>query len=101
MREPGAAAALGAGLGFVLTGFLLPRAPIPASLIVACMVLLSAGGLVYGVVLSALDEHDDESPSQDVEEPVIHDAPPPVPESSTEGLGAGDLYPVSEESRAT
>jgi hypothetical protein len=51
LREPGAAAALGAGLGFVLTGLLLPRAPIPASLLVGCLVLLSAGGLVYGVVL--------------------------------------------------
>jgi hypothetical protein len=51
LREPGAAAALGAGLGFVLTGLLLPRVPIPASLLVGCLVLLSAGGLVYGVVL--------------------------------------------------
>ena len=51
LREPGAAAALGAGLGFVLTGLLLPKAPIPASLLVGCLVLLSAGGLVYGVVL--------------------------------------------------
>jgi hypothetical protein len=51
LREPGAAAALGAGLGFVLTGLLLPRAPIPASLLVGCLVLLSAGGLVYGIVL--------------------------------------------------
>ena len=51
LREPGAAAALGAGLGFVLTGLLLPRAPIPASLLLGCLVLLSAGGLVYGVVL--------------------------------------------------
>ena len=53
MREPGAAAALGAGLGFVFTGLLLPRAPIPASLIVACLVLLSGAGLVYGTVLGA------------------------------------------------
>ena len=49
--EPGASAALGAGLGFVLTGLLLPRAPIPASLLVGCLVLLSAAGMVYGVVL--------------------------------------------------
>ena len=53
MREPGSAAALGAGLGFVFTGLLLPRAPIPASLIVACLVLLSGAGLVYGTVLGA------------------------------------------------
>jgi len=51
LQEPGAAAALGAGLGFVLTGLFLPRAPIPASLLVGCLVLLSAGGLIYGVVL--------------------------------------------------
>jgi len=53
LREPGAAAALGAGLGFVLTGLMLPRAPIPASLLVACLVLLSAGGMVYGIVLGS------------------------------------------------
>ena len=49
---PGPAAALGAALGFVITGLLLPRAPIPASLLVACLVLLSAGGMIYGAVLS-------------------------------------------------
>ncbi|MSR21309.1 MAG: hypothetical protein EXR91_10105 [Gemmatimonadetes bacterium] len=48
---PGAAAALGAGLGFVITGALLPRAPIPASLLVGCLVLLSASGMIYGVML--------------------------------------------------
>ena len=52
LREPGSAAALGAALGFVLTGLLLPRVPIPASLLVGCLVLVSAGGLVYGVVLA-------------------------------------------------
>jgi hypothetical protein len=57
MREPGASAALGASLGFVLTGLLLPRVPIPASLLVGCLVLLSAGGLVYGVVLGAQGAH--------------------------------------------
>lgn len=51
LREPGASAALGAGLGFVLTGLLLPRVPLPASLLVGCLVLLSAGGMVYGSVL--------------------------------------------------
>ena len=53
LRGPGAAAALGAAAGFVLTGVLLPRAPIPASLLVACLVLLSAGGMVYGIVLAS------------------------------------------------
>jgi hypothetical protein len=53
LPAPGAAAALGAALGFVLTGALLPRAPIPASLLVACLVLLSAGGMIYGVVLAS------------------------------------------------
>ncbi|HET9947761.1 MAG TPA: hypothetical protein VFQ22_02430, partial [Longimicrobiales bacterium] len=52
-RGPGAAAAIGAGMGFVLTGALLPRAPIPASLLVACLVFLSGGGMVYGVVLAS------------------------------------------------
>ncbi|HUF74933.1 MAG TPA: hypothetical protein VMM35_01585, partial [Longimicrobiales bacterium] len=53
LRGPGAAAALGAAVGFVLTGALLPRAPIPASLLVACLVLLSAGGMIYGIVLAS------------------------------------------------
>ena len=53
LRAPGPAAALGAAVGFVLTGALLPRAPIPASLLVACLVLLSAGGMIYGIVLTS------------------------------------------------
>jgi hypothetical protein len=51
LPRPGAAAALGAGIGFVITGALLPRAPIPASLLVGCLVLLSASGMMYGVML--------------------------------------------------
>lgn len=89
MREPGAPAALGAGLGFVLTGFLLPRAPVPASLIVACMVLLSAGGLVYGAVLSALAEG-----------PAESDPPPEDQSARTAGRDA-DVLALGEESRAT
>jgi hypothetical protein len=53
-RGPGAAAALGAGLGFVLTGFLLPRAPLPSSLLVGCLIMLSLAGMVYGSVLESL-----------------------------------------------
>jgi hypothetical protein len=56
MRRPSAAAALGAALGFVATGLLLPRAPIPASLLVGCLVLLSGAGMVYGAVLTAMAE---------------------------------------------
>lgn len=51
LPRPGAAAALGAGVGFVITGALLLRAPIPASLLVGCLVLLSASGMMYGVML--------------------------------------------------
>jgi hypothetical protein len=76
LREPGAAGALGAGLGFMATGLLLPRAPIPASLIVACLVLLSAAGLVYGVVLS------------------------PTGDDMQAGAPPGDLTSVSEEADA-
>ena len=53
-RGPGAAAALGAGLGFILTGFLLPRAPLPSSLLVGCLIMLSLAGMVYGAVLESL-----------------------------------------------
>jgi len=53
LREPGAAAATGVALGFVLTGFLLPRAPMPGSLLVLCLVMLSLGGMIYGGVLGA------------------------------------------------
>lgn len=52
--RPSASAALGAALGFVATGILLPRAPIPASLLVGCLVLLSGAGMVYGAVLTAM-----------------------------------------------
>lgn len=44
----GAPAALGAAVGFVITGVLLPRAPLPASLLVGCLVMLSGAGLVFG-----------------------------------------------------
>lgn len=52
LRPPAPAAAFGAALGFVATGLLLPRAPIPASLLVGCLVLLSGSGMVYGAVLA-------------------------------------------------
>jgi hypothetical protein len=45
--------ALGAALGVIATGYLLPRVPIPASLLVGCLVLLSLGGMVFGGVLGA------------------------------------------------
>jgi hypothetical protein len=56
LRSPGAAAAVGGALGFVLTGLLLPRAPMPASLLVGCLVMLSLGGMVFGSVLGARTE---------------------------------------------
>lgn len=50
-REVGGPAALGAALGFAATGASLPQVFTPASLLLICLVLLSAGGLVYGSVL--------------------------------------------------
>lgn len=47
----GAPAALGAAVGFAATGVSLPQVLTPASLFLVCLVLLSAGGLVYGAVL--------------------------------------------------
>ena len=44
-------ATLGAALGFMITGLLLTRVPMPASLLIGCLVLLSAGGRIYGIVL--------------------------------------------------
>lgn len=52
----GAAAALGAGAGFVLTGLLLPRAPLPGTLLLGCLVMLSLGGMIFGAVLEHLVE---------------------------------------------
>ena len=57
-RGPGVPATMGAALGFVLTGVLLPRAPIPASLLVGCLVLLSAGGMTFGLVLGSRRERE-------------------------------------------
>jgi hypothetical protein len=53
LPSPAAPSALGAALGFVLTGYLLPRAPLPASLLVACLVMLSLGGMTLGSVLGS------------------------------------------------
>lgn len=52
-RGQAAPAVLGAAFGFVLTGVLLPRAPMPASLIIASLVMLSLGGMVFGTVLGS------------------------------------------------
>jgi hypothetical protein len=56
LTGPGTAAAVGAAFGFMLTGYLLPRAPMPASLLVACLVMLSLGGMIFGTVLASRTE---------------------------------------------
>ncbi|MFQ5536275.1 MAG: hypothetical protein ACE5GJ_02370 [Gemmatimonadota bacterium] len=53
----GAPATFGAALGFAATGISLPQVFTPASLFLFCLVLLSAGGLVYGSVLDARIHH--------------------------------------------
>lgn len=50
-RRSSAPAFLGAALGIAATGIALPVAPTPASLLLVCLVLLSAGGLVFGSIL--------------------------------------------------
>lgn len=50
---PGAAAAVGAAMGFAVTGLMLPRSPVPSFLLIGCLALLSLGGMMYGVVLGA------------------------------------------------
>jgi len=50
-RGQASLAALGAAFGFMITGVLLTRVPTPASLLIGCLVLLSAGGMIYGIVL--------------------------------------------------
>jgi len=52
----GAAAALGAGAGFALTGALLPRTPLPSSVLLVCLVALSLGGMIFGSVLGSVME---------------------------------------------
>jgi hypothetical protein len=47
-QRVGASAFMGAVLGFAVTGFALPRALAPASLFLGSLVLLSAGGLIWG-----------------------------------------------------
>ncbi|MEM7414239.1 MAG: hypothetical protein AAF389_02010 [Gemmatimonadota bacterium] len=56
LSSPAAAAAVGATVGIVVTGYLLPRAPMPASLLVGCVVLLSLGGMIFGGVLGVRTE---------------------------------------------
>jgi hypothetical protein len=51
LRSVGGAAFTGAVIGFMSTGLALPRALAPASLYLACLVLLSAGGLLWGGAL--------------------------------------------------
>lgn len=58
---PGASAALGATLGILATGFLLPRAPMPASLLIVCLVMLSLGGMAFGGVLASRTEVEEQA----------------------------------------
>lgn len=53
VESVGGPALVGAALGFAATGAALPQVLTPASLFLVCLVLLSAGGLVYGSVLDA------------------------------------------------
>jgi hypothetical protein len=79
LPRPGATAALGAALGFVVTGALLPRAPIAASLLVGCLVLLSAGAMVYGTMVGGIT--DAAHPMVVVSDPEAFDEAPPSPEA--------------------
>jgi hypothetical protein len=65
LPKVGASAALGAGLGFIATGALLPRAPIPASLLVGCLMLLSGAGMIYGSMIGEAPRPPEE-PAADV-----------------------------------
>jgi hypothetical protein len=89
LRRPSAAATLGAAAGFVVTGSLLPRAPIPASLLVGCLVLLSGGAMAYGALLAAASEAEplpSEPPPQDASaELAAMLSTADAPSSSTEG----------------
>jgi hypothetical protein len=81
LTRPGPAAALGAGMGFAVTGALLPRAPIPASLLVGCLVLLSASGMLYGAMLA---EHPG-SPEPLADTGLYPQAPPEAAVASDSG----------------
>lgn len=52
-RMVGGPAALGAALGFAVTGTALPQMFTPASLLLICLMLLSLGGMLYGSILEA------------------------------------------------
>jgi hypothetical protein len=94
LNRSSASAALGAALGFVATGILLPRAPIPASLLVGCLVLLSGGGMVYGAVLAAMVERatlgsaDDRKKATDAQPHGDYGAGPDVASVGSRGADA-------------
>ncbi len=52
-RMVGGPAALGAALGFAVTGTALPQVFTPASLLLVCLMMLSLGGMLYGSILEA------------------------------------------------
>lgn len=61
IRGPGAAAAAGAAVGAVFTGFLLVRTVAPLAMYVYCLLALSAGALLHGGVLDRyLADHEGE-----------------------------------------
>ncbi|MEX0979774.1 MAG: hypothetical protein WDZ89_01695 [Gemmatimonadota bacterium] len=94
---PGPLVAFGAGAGFLATGFLILRNVPPTSILLVCVILVSAGALIHGRILARrsrakhaaalavlADDFDGASPPADVRSPrspggVEEDSPPAAP----------------------
>jgi len=81
-RLVGAAGAVGAALGFAVTGASLTYVPTPASLLLVCIVVLSAGALTFSAVLESVPYEGDGSlspPAEERPERTPQPAPPSDP----------------------
>lgn len=91
-RLVGAASAVGAALGFAVTGATLTYVPTPASLLLVCIVVLSSGALTFSAVLESAHPQTDSGLTGS----SALDLPgPPPPATTSSGLGANDAESAS------
>jgi hypothetical protein len=97
-RLVGAAAAVGAAVGFVVTGATLTYVPTPASLLLVCIVILSSGALTFSAVLESAQP----LASSGVTESSAADVSGPPPgTTSTFGVVTGGTDPAASASPDT
>lgn len=93
-RLVGAAGAMGAALGFAVTGASLTYVPTPASLLLVCIVVLSAGALTFSAVLESTSYEGDPSFTAVAEEHSEGPLPGPAERAGSPTPGTESATPA-------